>query len=814
MQNELRSYNNPTPHTVAQSCMDSLHHAVGKRLEYATQYDKYQSLCYALRDVMLDRWHATHAKYVKTNQKKVYYLSLEFLIGRALQNVVDNLGAEQLISEGVKYLGTELEELYELGKDAGLGNGGLGRLAACFLDSMATMDIAGIGFGIRYHYGMFNQDIVDGYQVEKPDNWLLEGYPWEILRYDKAVKVHFYGKTTASFDENMKYSVKLVDTEDVLAVPYYTFVPGYGTTTVNSLILWAARPTSDFNLNYFNEGDYFKAVEKKDEWELISKVLYPNDNFEAGKELRLKQEYFFVSASLQTIIKKYLSQNDSLDNLNEKIAIQLNDTHPAVSIAEMMRLLVDEYGMNWDIAWNLTTKIFAYTNHTLMPEALEKWSVSLFSILLPRVLEIIYEINRRFVDKLKNEYHFEDSLIRDMSIIEEGEEKMVRMSYLAIVGSHSVNGVAKLHSKLLAENLFVNFYKIWPEKFNNKTNGITQRRWLDQSNKGLSNLITKTIGDSWKKDLFQLKKLEPLVKDKNFISNWREVKLQNKKNLSNYLASEYNFKVDPNTMFDMQVKRIHEYKRQLLNVMGVVHRYIVLKEHPKTDLAPRTVMIGGKAAPGYFMAKLIIKLINDVGNKINQDPNTSDKLKLFFLPNYRVSFAEKIFPASELSQQISTAGTEASGTGNMKFSLNGALTIGTLDGANIEIMDAVGRENFFLFGMTEEEVSALKSNGYHPYDFYISNPAIKRVIDLIGGGFFSNGDHTRYKPIIDSLLGNDNYMLLADFDNYIIANEEVDQVYKKDDIWTRKSVINVANMGYFSSDRTISEYASEIWGLK
>lgn len=796
-------------------CENILQHVIGKRLSSTTDFDKYRMIAFSQRAILSEKWIETQKKYETQDVKKIYYLSLEFLMGRFLRNAVDNSDMEEVTKDSLKRICVDLEDIYEQEFDAGLGNGGLGRLAACFLDSMATMDIPGCGFGIRYEYGMFNQAIVDGYQIEKPDNWLFKNNPWEIQRVEDAVKVKFYGKTKHSSDKTGKFTAQWVDAEDVLAIPYTVYVPGYKTDTVNSLILWSAKSSDDFNLDYFNNGDYEKAIQSKAMDETITKVLYPNDNNSSGKELRLKQQYFFVSASLQTIIKDYLKEHKTFAEFSDKVAIQLNDTHPSIAIPELMRLFVDVHGLDWDDAWKIVTSTFAYTNHTLMPEALEKWKVSLFERLLPRLLDIIYEINARFMKEVEAAYPNDNAKKSAMSIVEEGAEKKLRMAYLAIIGSHSVNGVAKLHTKLLQETLLSDFYALYPDKFNNKTNGITQRRWLKQANPSLSNLITETIGDKWIKNLDELKKLEKSVKDKSFCSKWSDIKKNNKVEFSNYLNKEYGIAVDPGSMFDVQVKRMHEYKRQLLNVLRVIHSYFRLKGSIPKDVVPRTVFIGGKAAPGYVTAKLIIKLINDVSKVINNDPQTKDFLKLYFLPNYRVSLAERIFPASELSQQISTAGTEASGTGNMKFALNGALTIGTLDGANIEMLDAIGEDNMFIFGMNADEVAQRKESGYNPYDYYLANSELKEVLNAVANGHFSPDDHDRFKPIFDLLLNQgDNYMLLADFDSYIECHNNIDKVYRDNLLWTKKSIMNVANMGYFSSDRTIAEYAKEIWGIK
>jgi len=796
-------------------CRSILQNMMGKKLSDTTDYDKYKILAFSQKAILIEKWLETEKKYALESKKKVYYFSMEFLMGRFMRNAIDNLDMAKIAGAALKRISVKLEDLYEQEQDAGLGNGGLGRLAACFLDSMATMDIPGYGFGIRYEYGMFNQKIEDGWQVEKPDNWLFYNNPWEIQRIEDAVKIKFYGTTKAAIDDKGMYKVKWVDAEEVLAIPYLFVIPGYKTETVNSLTLWTAKSSDDFNLDYFNNGDYERAVQNKAFDETISKVLYPNDNTSSGKELRLKQQYFFVSASLQAIIKDYLKKYQTFDDFPDKVAIQLNDTHPTVAIPELMRLLIDEYGLGWEKSWDIVTKTFAYTNHTLMPEALEKWKVSLFGHLLPRLLEIVYEINARFLKEVEAIFPGDDQKKRAMSIIEEGDEKQIRMAYLGIVGSHSINGVAKLHTELLKTRLLPDFYQIWPKKFNNKTNGITQRRWLKQANPLLSELITAAIGTKWIKNLFELKILENQTKYKNFCLCWQNVKDENKRAFANCLKKDLGIIVNPYTRFDVQVKRMHEYKRQLLNVLGVIHQYFKIKSSEKKDFVPRTVFIGGKAAPGYERAKLTIKLINDVSKVINNDPDTADYLKMFFLPNYRVSLAERIFPASELSEQISTAGHEASGTGNMKFALNGALTIGTLDGANIEIKDAVGDDNIFIFGLNAMEVADLKNSRYKPYDYYLCDNELKNILNAIANGYFSSGDKNRYKPIIDSLLYHgDQYMLLADFQSYIKCHERVDEAYKDTLGWIKKSIINVANMGYFSSDRTIAEYAADIWNIK
>lgn len=796
-----------------QAFTDHIHHTLARNNVTVTDHEKFLAVAYAVRDRLIDRWIKTQETYYEKDVKRVYYLSLEFLIGRTLGNSVLNLDVESAVAEALDALGMSLEELREEEVDAGLGNGGLGRLAACFLDSMATLELPATGMGIRYEYGMFHQKIVNGEQEEHPDNWLRLPNPWEIARPANALRVPFYGYVVSWQDENGKLRNRW-DTKDyVLALPYDTPIPGYKNNTVNNLRLWSAKSTDDFGLAYFNNGDYIAAVQDMELSEAISKVLYPNDSSMNGKELRLKQQYFLCSASLQDIINRFkkLHGND-WKVLPEKVAIQLNDTHPAIAIAEMMRILVDLEDLGWDEAWDIVTKTFAYTNHTLMPEALEKWPVSLFERLLPRHLQIIYEINARFLRLVSMKWPGDVRRLTRMSIIEEGNEKMVRMAFLSIVGSFAVNGVAALHSELLKSFLFKDFYELWPEKFNNKTNGVTPRRWVRKANPALSDLVISKIGDSWVKDLDDLRKLEKFADDAKFQKAFMDVKLQNKKRLAKYLKETQGVDIDVNTLFDVQVKRIHEYKRQLLNVLHAIHLYIQIKEG--REILPRTIFIGGKSAPGYWMAKQIIRLANAVGAVVNSDPDCKGKLALVFLENYRVSFAEKIIPAADLSEQISTAGTEASGTGNMKFALNGALTIGTLDGANVEMKEEVGDDNIFIFGLTVEEVQATLAKGYRPRDFYEQDDDLRRVIDLIHSGFFSPDRPDLFKHIADKLLSNDPYMLLADFRSYVECHEKVAKEYLDTKTWAKKAILNVARMGKFSSDRTIKEYAEEIWSAK
>ena len=788
----------------------------------ATPRDWYDTAAYVVRDHIVERWVKTSSSYYDHDPKRVYYLSLEFLIGRMLTNAALNLGIESELSDGLNAMGRSMEGAAEMEQDAALGNGGLGRLAACFLDSMATMDIPAHGYGIRYEYGMFKQSIEHGQQMENPDNWLRYGNIWEFQRPEATYHIQFFGKViqvAAPTRTNSKATKShWVEPEHVVAMAYDVPVPGYGTETVNTLRLWSAKAAREFNLRHFNDGNYEQAVEERNESETISKVLYPNDASASGRELRLKQQYFFVSASIQDILRRFMTSREvktkaDWQTLPDKIAIQLNDTHPAIGVAEMMYQLVDVHGLDWDFAWGLTGKIFAYTNHTLMPEALETWPVALFGSLLPRHLEIIYEINHQFLHMVNHRFPGDNDLIKRVSIIDESHERRVRMAHLAVVGSHTVNGVAALHSELLKTTLFADFHKIYPGKLTNMTNGITPRRWLNQANPGLTALITQAIGDGFQKDLTQLVKLTPLADDADFRKAFGAVKHANKVRLANKIESLTGVKLNPNSLFDVQIKRIHEYKRQLLNVLHVITLYNRIRKGDKT-VTPRTVIFGGKAAPGYWMAKLIIRLINDVAAIVNEDPAVGDLLKVVYYPNYEVSAAEILFPGSDLSEQISTAGTEASGTGNMKMALNGALTIGTLDGANVEIMEEVGRENIFIFGLTTPEVAQTKANGYNPKDYYYSNPELKEVLDMIASGFFSVEETYRYQAIVDNLLNNgDNYLLLADYASYIAMQDEVGRVYQDQAEWTRRAVLNVARMAKFSSDRTIGEYSEKIWNV-
>ncbi|MBE2255300.1 MAG: glycogen/starch/alpha-glucan phosphorylase [Ignavibacteria bacterium] len=774
-----------------------------------TRYDLLKALSLAVRDKLIRNWIRTQHKYSVENVKKVHYLSLEFLMGSLLGNSLINLDVYNESYEMLKKLGFSLEDVIETEHDMGLGNGGLGRLAACFLDSLSTLEYPAYGYGIRYEYGIFEQDFENGYQIEKPDNWLKSGNPWEILRNEIIYKVKFSGNVSTSTDINGKLNFKWNSAEEINAVAYDIPVPGYKNETVNNLRLWRARATDAFDFNEFNEGDYMSAVESKSSSEIISKVLYPNDSILSGKILRLKQQYFFVNATLQDIIHNHKKLNGDLSNFAEKNAIQLNDTHPAVAIPDLMRILIDEEGLDWDLAWKITTDTFGYTNHTIVPEALEEWSVNIFEYLLPRHLQIIYEINQRFLDFVRKDFNFNDDLIKKLSVIREGDEKFIRMANLAIIGSHSVNGVAKLHTQIIKEQIFKEFYTIFPDKFNNKTNGISPRRFLKQANPLLSNLITEKIGNNWIYNLDEIKEIEIYKDDENFRELVREIKYANKLNLIEYLKSSYKIKLNPDSIFDSQIKRFHEYKRQLLNVLHTIHLYNRILNGD--NVVPRTKIFSGKAAPGYKTAKLIIKLINCIADVVNNDVRVGDKLKILFLKNYSVSLAERIIPASDLSEQISTAGFEASGTGNMKFALNGALTIGTLDGANIEIKDEVGDENIFIFGLKDNEIIKMRKEGYNPEIYYQNDSDLKKVIDMIKNNYFNRNEPGIFQNLTDELLNRDYYFLMADFRDYIDAQLRVEKLYLNQEKWNEICIINISNMGMFSSDRTINEYAKDIW---
>ncbi len=774
----------------------------------------YEALSMVVSDRLIERWKKTYNAYREQDCKKAYYLSMEFLMGRALSNAMLNLGITDEISQAMYDLGLELEELIDCEPDAGLGNGGLGRLAACFIDSCATLQLPVVGYGLRYEYGMFSQSIVNGEQVEKPDHWLRNGNIWEIERAEYTQRIKFGGHTEVHTNAQGVKKTVWLDTHDILAVPFDTPIPGFQNGTVNTLRLWKAAAREEFDLQEFNAGDYAESVAAKNTAENITMVLYPNDANENGKALRLRQQYFLASASLQDVIANWVGRHGTdFSEFAAKNCFQLNDTHPSIAVAELMRLLIDIYDLDWKSAWEITSKTMAYTNHTLLPEALEKWSVGLFQALLPRLMEIIFEINAHFLAEVSSHWPGDVDRLRRMSIIEEDHGQQVRMAYLAIVGSYSVNGVAELHSKLLQQGLFKDFYELWPQKFNNKTNGVTPRRWLASCNPELAKLITDTIGDGWITDLSELQKLKPFADDAKFRKQWQAVRLAAKQRLIDYKREEYEIELNVNALFDVQVKRMHEYKRQLLNVLHVIHLYNRLKHGDTASWTDRCVLIGGKAAPGYVMAKKIIKLINNVAQVINSDPVVDDKLKLVFLPNYRVSAMEKICPGADLSEQISTAGKEASGTGNMKFMMNGALTIGTLDGANIEIREEVGAENFFLFGLTEEEVEA-KRHDYDPVAIIQADPDLQAVMNLLECGHFNQFEPDIFNDVIATLKSpHDPWMTIADFRSYIDAQKQVELAYQDKEQWTKMSILNCAASGKFSTDRTISEYNDGIWKL-
>ena len=789
-------------------------HTLGRNEQCRSPHYAYEALSLAIRDRLMERWKETYNSYKDTDCRRAFYLSMEFLMGRSLSNAMLNIGVTDEGSRAMYDLGLEIEELIESEPDAGLGNGGLGRLAACFVDSCATLQLPVMGYGLRYEYGMFAQLIINGEQVEEPDHWLRNGNIWEIERPEYAQRVKFGGHTESHIDENGNTRVCWVDTHDVLAVPFDTPVPGYKNNTVNTLRLWKATATEEFDLQEFNAGDYADSVAAKNTAENITMVLYPNDANENGKELRLQQQYFLASASLQDILANWVGRHGTdFSGFAEKNCFQLNDTHPSIAVAELMRLLMDIYGLGWKEAWEITSSTMAYTNHTLLPEALEKWSVSLFQRLLPRLLEIIYEINAKFMAQVSAHWPGDLERMARMSIIEEGGEKQVRMAYLAIVGSFSVNGVAELHSTLLQHGLFNDFYQLWPEKFNNKTNGVTPRRWLAACNPELAELISENIGEGWLTDLSQLRKLAPLAEDAKFRKRWHEVQQAAKQRLVDFKKAELGVELNVDSLFDVQVKRIHEYKRQLLNVLHVIHLYDRIKRGDTANWTNRCVLIGGKAAPGYYMAKRIIKLINNVSNVVNSDPDIGDMLKLVFLPNYRVSAMEKICPGADLSEQISTAGKEASGTGNMKFMMNGAITIGTLDGANIEIREEVGEENFFLFGLTESEVEEMRHH-YDPVSMIEQDQDLKRVFKLLECGHFNQFEPGIFDDIINSMKSpHDSWMTIADFRSFIDAQRRVELAYQDQERWTKMSILNCAYSGKFSTDRTISDYNREIWKL-
>lgn len=812
------SHSDPTLYVDSGSLRDSLlrhlHCSLAKDRFSATTHDCYVALVYAVREHLVARWLRTQQRYYSEDSKRVYYLSMEYLTGRTLANSLINLGLLEQSREELADLGLNLDDLIAAESEAGLGNGGLGRLAACLLDSMATLGLPAYGYGIRFEYGIFKQKIENGCQVESPDNWLRFGNPWEIARPEDLYDVHFGGHVRELQDRHGRQQYEWVANEDVTAMAYDMPVPGYRNDTVNTLRVWAADSSHGFNLEYFNRGDFIAAVEQTSRSKSISRILYPNDNVFSGKELRLKQEYFFVSASLQDIVRRYKKTRDTFDEFADKVAIQLNDTHPALAIPELMRILVDVEQLGWDEAWDITVDTFGYTNHTLLPEALEEWPVELLQLILPRHLQIIHEINHRFLKSVKRQHPGDVARLQRMSLISDDDEQRVRMSHLAVVGSHAVNGVSKLHSNLLRSRLFVDFDEFYPWRFCSTTNGITPRRWLKMANPSLAELITGVIGDEWVRDLSHLEKLTTCVADPELAERWAEVKRLNKRRLAAYIRAEQGIEVSVDSIFDCQVKRIHEYKRQLLNVLHVISLYNRIRERRQELHVPRTVIIAGKAAPGYAIARMIIKLIHAVADVVNHDPRVDDQLKIVFLPNYNVSLAEQIIPATDLSEQISTAGTEASGTGNMKCMLNGALTIGTLDGANIEIQEAVGDENIFIFGKTAEQVEQAIAGDYDPWAVYEREPDLHLAIDMIRNGFFASGDETAFQPLLNEVFrSNDRYLVLADFPDYVACQEEVARAYLDQDLWTRRSIINTARSGRFSSDRTVLTYARDIWGL-
>jgi len=796
---------------IKKAFLDSLFYVQGKFPALATRTDYHLALAYLVRDRLLQRWISTAAAYTQQGARTIAYLSAEFLMGPHLGNNLINLGIFSQVRQAVTELGLDFDELLYIEEEPGLGNGGLGRLAACFLDSMATLELPALGYGIRYEFGIFYQEIADGWQVEKTDKWLRHGNPWEIVRPEWTVQVRLGGSTERYRNADGKERVRWVPARIVNGIPYDTPILGYRTHTANTLRLWRAEAPESFDFEQFNRGDYYGAVNRKIVSENITKVLYPNDEQIQGKELRLEQQYFFVACSLQDMLRIMRTQKLPLSRFHEKFAIQLNDTHPAIAVAELMRLLVDEQDMEWKDAWEITRKSLAYTNHTLLPEALERWPLDLLGRILPRHLEIIYEINAIFLEEVQRRFPNDPALIARLSLIDEYGERHVRMANLACVGCHAINGVAQLHSELLKKDVLRDFHALWPQKFSNKTNGVTPRRFVALSNPSLASLITEAIGDGWLRDLDMLRGLEPLAQDTAFHKAWREIKLENKRVLSALLRRRTGVAADPNSLFDIQVKRIHEYKRQHLSVLHVVDLYRRILEEPGLDVAPRTFIFGGKAAPGYWMAKLIIKLINSVAAVVNNDPLVRGLIRVVFLPNFNVSSGHRVYPAADVSEQISTAGKEASGTGNMKFTMNGALTVGTLDGANIEIRNAVGAENFFLFGRTVEQIDLIRAQGYQPLAHYHINQRLKGVLDMIAEGHFSQGDSELFRPLVNGLIHHDPYMLLEDFDDYIECHRRVDAAFRDPAHWTRMSILNVARSGPFSSDRTIAEYAREIW---
>jgi len=793
-----------------------LRYSLGKDWERLTKRDLFMAVALTTRDLLVDRLLATEERYRKADAKRLYYLSMEFLIGRSLANNLSNLGILEQCRDALVAMGVDLEEIQESESDAALGNGGLGRLAACALDSLATLDMPGYGYGINYEYGLFKQEIESGYQKEQPDNWLSNGSPWQIERPDEACLIPVYGRLEPIHGRSGHAASKWVDAQILIGIPYDMPIVGYGGRTTNFLRLYSARSSREFDMQIFNQGDYLKAVELKIATEIISKVLYPSDSVKAGRELRLVQEYFLVACAIQDIIRRYVASHATFDQFPDKVAIQLNDTHPALAVAELMRIFLDDYDLPWDTAWEITHASLGYTNHSLLPEAMERWPIALFEYVLPRHLQIIYDINHRFLEHVATVWPGDLERLRRLSLIEEGEQKQVRMAHLAIVGSHSVNGVAALHTELIKTSLVPDFYQLWPERFNNKTNGVTQRRWLLQANPLLAHLICDAIGDGWIVDLDKLSGLERFADDQGFQREFSQIKRANKERLARVIKDTTQVTVDPASLFDIQVKRIHEYKRQLLNVMHIIHEYLCLVEDDVEPLVPRTYIFAGKAAPGYWAAKQVIKLINNVGHVVNHDPKVRGLLRVVFIPDYRVSLAERIIPAADVSEQISTAGKEASGTSNMKFAMNGALTVGTSDGANIEIMQEVGRENIFIFGLTAEEISRMRDEfTYNPRDYYDRLPYVKRIMDALNSNLFCPFEPGLFSWIYQAILDyGDEYFHLADLPSYLEVQEQAGREFQDSTLWARKAILNVARIGKFSSDRTVREYAREIWHIK
>lgn len=801
--------------SIKNDILEHLNYTMAADIESATDREFYKSLVLSVRDRLHANWLKTQKEYREKKTKKIYYISMEFLIGRLLDNALVNLGIEEEVREACEEMGRKYENVRDMEDDAALGNGGLGRLAACFLDSMATLGLAGFGYGIKYDYGIFNQQIVDGYQVERPDDWLRFGTPWTVTRPSVMYPVKFYGRSVPHRDEDGTLRFKWENAQHVYALANDIPMPGYRNGVVNNLRLWKASSPKSLDLSSFNQGEYINAVRDIELHENISRVLYPNDKVFVGQELRLKQEYFLVSSTLQDIIRDFKKHHSDFRKLPDQVAIQCNDTHPNLAVPDLMRILMDEEGLPWDTAWDITVKTLSYTNHTVLPEALEKWQVSLLRNLLPRHLQIIYEINKRFLDKVNEHFGNDTNRVRRMSIISEGEQPSVQMANLGIVGTHKVNGVAALHTELIKKTIFRDFYELYPERFTNKTNGITPRRWLKQCNPKLSELITGEIGDSWITHLSDLKKLEGKATDSEFRKKYIDIKQHNKRRLADYVLKNYGFELNTNAIFDIQIKRIHEYKRQLMAAIHTAALYNYIKANPDAEVVPRTVLFAGKAAPGYAMAKMFIKLITSISDKINNDPDMEGKLQCFFLDNYSVTLAEQLIPAADLSEQISTAGMEASGTGNMKFALNGALTIGTLDGANVEIREEVGEDNIFIFGLHEEDVEELRRSGYSSWEYYNADPALKEVIDQIKGGFFSPDHPSLFHSITNALLdGNDYFLVMADYPDYAKTQEKVAELYTKPEAWFTKAIYNTARVGKFSSDRTIADYATDIWGCE